>query len=468
MLLKNMPFVEQFIKELNDSIGREVPEFRLTLIQQYWLSFCLSGILVTNSVCWARFERASLGNYTVSALSWMFCKSVIAWESLFLFSVKLVLSSYGITQGTLVIDDSDKKRSKNTTRIFFNYKVYDKSTDGYFNGQTIVFLLLITPEVTVPVGFAFYRPDPQLALWRKEDTRLKQLGIPKRKRPPLPIENLDYPSKEQIARNLLLQFQEQHPSLKIQMVLADAFYGTAEFVNYANDLFQTQVISQVRSNQLVRFRNQMWSVENYFETFPGVKTEVKIRGGESINALMNGARLYLKAHDKKRFIIALKYEGEKEYRYLMACDLSWRSIDVVQGYSLRWLVEVFIEDWKSYEGWGQLTKQTGEEGASRSLILSLMLDHCLLLHPFQVERVKSKQPAVTVGSLRERILVENWMDVLREIISAERPEEVLKGLEQAISGWIPLADSSKHMSGRALGRLEPTESLKYWARRASA
>jgi hypothetical protein len=72
----------------------------------------------------------------------MFRKASIAWESLLFFSTKLVLSSYAITQGILVIDDTDKKRSKTTSRIFATYKVYDKSTDGYFNGQTLVFLLL--------------------------------------------------------------------------------------------------------------------------------------------------------------------------------------------------------------------------------------------------------------------------------------------------------------------------------------
>ena len=62
---------------------------------------------------------------------------------------------------------------------------------------------------------------------------------------------------------------------------------------------------------------------------------------------------------------------EESYRYLIASDLSWRTLDIVQGHSLRWLVEVFIQDWKSYEGWSQLTKQPGEEGACHSVILSL-------------------------------------------------------------------------------------------------
>jgi hypothetical protein len=28
-------------------------------------------------------------------------------------------------------------------------------------------------------------------------------------------------------------------------------------------------------------------------------------------------------------------------------------MDITQTYTLRWLVEVFFEDWKLYEGWGR-------------------------------------------------------------------------------------------------------------------
>ena len=94
----------------------------------------------------------------------------------------------------------------------------------------------------------------------------------------------------------------------------------------------------------------------------------------------------------------MKYEDETQYRYIVAIDLSWRHLDIVQVYTLRWLIEVFFEDWKLYEGWGQLAKQSGEEGASRGLILSLRLDHCLLLHPEQTARLENNLPTCTVVS----------------------------------------------------------------------
>ena len=65
-------------------------------------------------------------------------------------------------------------RSKRTQRIYGVHKQKHKSSGGYVNGQTVVLLLLVTQSVTFPVGFAFYRPDPALSAWTKENKRLKK------------------------------------------------------------------------------------------------------------------------------------------------------------------------------------------------------------------------------------------------------------------------------------------------------
>jgi hypothetical protein len=57
-------------------------------------------------------------------------------------------------------------------------------------------------------------------------------------------------------------------------------------------------------------------------------------------------------------------------------------------------VEVFHEDWKQNEGWGQMTKQQGGEGSSKSLIPSLLTDRCLLLHSEQTARIEKNSPHV--------------------------------------------------------------------------
>jgi hypothetical protein len=120
--------------------------------------------------------------------------------------------------------------------------------------------------------------------------------------------------------------------------------------------------------------------------------KIRIRGGEEVGALVGSARLCVCSHHTKRFIVALKYEDEETYRYLMASDLTWRTLDIVQGHTLRWLVEVLVQDWKSHEDWSQLTKQPGKEGAHRSVILSLLVDHGLFYHPDQYAQFKHNLP----------------------------------------------------------------------------
>lgn len=166
---QTLPFIDDFIANLDLALQDHHQNAKLSRIQKAFLSFCLMGILVTNSICWARFERASLGKYAISALSWMFRRSPIPWDKLLHMGVSVVIEKYKLTSGVLLIDDTDHKRTKKTTKIAHAYKVFDKKTNGYFNGQTIVFLVLVTPKVTIPVGFSFYVPDPAIKIWEKED-----------------------------------------------------------------------------------------------------------------------------------------------------------------------------------------------------------------------------------------------------------------------------------------------------------
>lgn len=89
------------------------------------------AVLVTNSVCWARFERASLGMRGLAALSWMFRHSNIPWELLFIASVEYVLEYHGIKSTILDVDDTDRNRSKVAPKIGYLHKQKDKSTGGY-------------------------------------------------------------------------------------------------------------------------------------------------------------------------------------------------------------------------------------------------------------------------------------------------------------------------------------------------
>ena len=168
-----LPFVRDFVDELARGIQEIQPNRRLSKIQRWWLSFCLSGILLSGMVCWAAFERVGLGGYKQAALSWMFRHSKLPWSLLLHVGIMIILRYYGITEGVAAGDDTEKKRAKLTKRIDKAHKLFDKKTGGYINGQELVVLYLITDKISLPVGFEFYLPDPALVKWQKNDDVLK-------------------------------------------------------------------------------------------------------------------------------------------------------------------------------------------------------------------------------------------------------------------------------------------------------
>ncbi len=462
---KPAPFVSAFIDAVDTAIRAHQPHHAMSATQRAWLAFCLTAVLVTNSICWARFERASLGTYALAALSWMFRHSKIPWDHLLVASVRVILRHHGLTSGSLVVDDTDNQRSKAAKTLAHLYQLRDKESGGYLWGQSLVFLVLVTAKISIPVGFVFSQPAPEFSAWYKKDKALKKLGVPKPQRPPKPAPDPRYPTKQHLALHLLEAFKAHHPDIRVHCITADALSGTAPFVDGASALFGgVQVLSHIRSNQNIRVGKRAQHVADSCATHPGTPHRIRIRGGDEVVAMVGSARLYVCSHKTKRLIVAIKYEDEETYRYLIASDLSWRTLDVVQGHTLRWLVEVFIQDWKSHEGWAQLTKQPGEEGARHSVILRLLVDHSLFVHPDQQDQLKNNLPAYTVGSLRAHVQVECLVDVIDDLVSSDEPQEKLKRFTTAVHEVFAFGRSKKHMIQRQLGRLEPTPSLKYRTR----
>ena len=69
VLGKPAPFVRAFVNTVDEAIRAHTPSHGMSTMQRAWLAFCVTAVLVTNSICWARFERASLGSYALAALS---------------------------------------------------------------------------------------------------------------------------------------------------------------------------------------------------------------------------------------------------------------------------------------------------------------------------------------------------------------------------------------------------------------
>lgn len=468
MLIQSLPCVVRFVDDLNHALSTCEGSASLSACQRLWLSTVLMGIVVTGTLNWAAFERRSLQAFKQSRLRWMFCYAKIAWPLLLRASVGRLLRHYGVTSGTLVIDDTEKQRSKRTAEIAGAHKVKDKKTGGYFNGQELIFMVLVTDLLTVPVGFRWYRPDPALKAWRKENERLKRRGIPRDQRPARPAPNPDYPTKQALAQAMVEEFIGWFPELSIKATLADALYGTGEFMDGVGAATaNAQVVSQLRSNQLVYSRGRKVALSTYFARQTGVQTQLPVRGGEKKRVTLLAARLQVKAHGKRRFVIALKYEGETDYRFLVASDLSWRHQDIAALYTLRWLVEVFIADWKQHAGWNRLTKHQGPEGSTRGVILSLLCDHLLLRHPRQSARFENKQPGLSAGCLIESLKAEALVVTVEDIVRAEEPEAALEAFSVALRDTLPDRSSGKHMAGRELGRVEATPSLRYHASKST-
>lgn len=276
-----LPFVKVYIEELEGAIKKYDAQAKISKIQKSWLALCIMAIYITRTVCWAKFERACLGKHSMAALSWMFRNGSIPWNFLLAASTMIIIKRFGITRGRLAIDETDKKRSKATKMIYKSHKIKDKTSGGYINGQKLVFLFLITDLISIPVGFEFHAPDPALKKWSKNDKKLRKKGISKKHRPPMLPRCVNCPTVAQIALSLLKQFKIDHPGIKIDCILADALYGTKDFLDEASAIFNgAQVISQIKKSQNIVHRSKKIAVERYFSSYPGTKQKIVIRGGK--------------------------------------------------------------------------------------------------------------------------------------------------------------------------------------------
>ena len=438
-----LPFISEYINQLKKNLPQKST---LTKLQASFLEFSMMGILTTNTVAWKKFERASLNKRSKQQLSKMYLHAGIDWSQLLTTSSLAILKKYGIQKASLLIDDKDHARSKNAKNIHALHKMKDKTSGGYVLGQNIVLLYLVTEKFCLPISFEFYKPDPAISAWTKEDKRLRSLGISKKNRPKCPESNSL--KKSELAIKLVKEFAVNFPHIDVNAVLADALYGTAEFMDSIEAILpNTQVISQIRSNQNIIFNHKKTSCKKHFESYQGWDHAVSIRGQTPVKVIAGGARVIVSAHGKKRFVIALKYEGEEEYRYLIASNLPWNMTNIIETYTLRWFIEVFFEDWSQYCGFCSMAKQCGVKGSERTLILSLLFDHCFLFHFRQELFIKNKLPLATLGSLVEQSRFDALLQFMKDVISSDNPKERLNELEKISEDVFILRKSKKHLSG---------------------
>ena len=90
-------------------------------------------------------------------------------------------------------------------------------------------------------------PDPAKTAWYQCEKRLKKQKVAKKDRPKEPAKNPNYPTKQQLALQLLREFKQKYVDFEVKVIVADALYGIGKFMDDASSLFGgVQVISQLR------------------------------------------------------------------------------------------------------------------------------------------------------------------------------------------------------------------------------
>jgi hypothetical protein len=303
--------VTAFLDAVAAVIEEHHPGHGLSALHRARLACWVTASLGTNAVCWARFERASLGTYALAALSWMCRHAKRPWELLLVASVRRLLRHDGRTHGGRVVDETDKQRAQSAPNIASRHQLRAKERGGCILGHSLVFLLCVTPKITLPWGVAFSLPAPERTAWDQPERTRTQQGVPRPHRPPKPPPNPPDPTTHALARRWFQPGNAQPPDRPVPGVVADALAGTAAFVAEAAPIGAGgQVISQLRRHQKVRADKRESQGAEYGATPPARPQQRRLRGGDEVGASVGSARFSVSAPHTKRCIMALNYAGE--------------------------------------------------------------------------------------------------------------------------------------------------------------
>lgn len=469
LLLKPLPEAKTLVFTLNSLLSSWKKQ-TLSKKQCAFVALIISAMAISGQLNWNWISRAGLSRIASTGLSWMFRCAKIHWDELLEAAAYHLMQLYEVFEVHLVVDDTDRPRSKTTQTLFGVFKTFDKKTGGFFQAQNIVFVLVVTKVFTFPVAFGFYQPDPVYSAWLREIKKLKKIKVPRSQWPKEPVrDHKKYPTRIEVAAHLLAQVkaffsnitilvQGVPHSIRVVTISADAAYFSKVLKKEVRQLFKkAQFVSQLKKTQICWNRNgSMKTIEAYFSRQPPIEATIRLRGGKEKKVFFCNARLFIRSHGELVHVVALKYEGEDNYRYLAAANLTWRALDIVRAYSLRWLIEVAIEDWKQYDGFGRKASQRGVEGARCGVYLSLLVDYFLLSHSYQLRLFKAGKSLCTAGSLIRTLQLENLLNTIKDLIAdpnlPEKVDEISEALAKSIAELRP---SSKHMNGRDIGDFGP-------------
>ena len=89
------------------------------------------------------------------------------------------------------------------------------------------------------------------------------------------------------------------------------------------------------------------------------------------------------------------------------------------------------------------------------IIISLLSDHALHFHEDQLTLYKNKEPAVTVGSLREKVMMESLTAFIEKIVTSPDPKQLFEEFATKIAEVFGQRSSIKHMRGVSFDQMRP-------------
>ena len=426
------PFVRAVVEAVDDASRAPHPSHAMAATQRAWLACCVTAVRGTNAMGWARLERASLGTDALAARSWLCRPRKMPWDTLLGARVRVSWRHHDIPSRHLVIDAPDNPRSQAAQALAPRDTRRAKDSGGSRWGHSLVWLGVVTPKLSIPVGVVFSQPAPALRAWDKQDKTRTQPGVPQKPRPPTPVSKPPDPPNAPLARRLRDAFKAHHAHLRVHGLMAEARSGTAPCVAAAAAMFGgVPVRSPSRSHQNLRVGKRDQHGADAGATQPGTPQPLRIRGGQALVATVGRARWSGCSHHTTRVRVAIHDNAEASDRDLIASDRSGRTLERVQGHTRRWRVEVLMQDGKSSDGWSPWTKPPGAEGARHRVILRLLVDHRLVVHPAQPAQRKTNLPAYTVGSLRAHGPVECLVHVIDDLVSSDTPQAKRKHFTHA-------------------------------------
>ena len=102
-----------------------------------------------------------------------------------------------------------------------------------------------------------------------------------------------------------------------------------------------------------------------------------------------------------------------------------------------------------------MAMQRGLDGSEQGLTISLLSDHALHFHKDQLILHKNKEPAATVGSLREKVMMESLTAFIEKIVTSSDPKALFEEFSTNIAEVFSLRGSIKHMRGMSFDEMRP-------------